>query len=81
MSKNSFAVLLILYRTCWLDLQVRYKVYKYQKISKTTKSELLTRAESSMGQCVRKIETLPVMLKFTRKLIFILKPSGVNVRN
>ena len=26
MSKNSFAVILMLYRTCWLDLQVRYKV-------------------------------------------------------
>ena len=29
------------------------------------KAELLTRAESSTGQCVRKIETLPVILKFT----------------
>ena len=39
-------------------------------------AKLSTRSESLTGRCVKNIETLSVMLKFTRKLIFYVKSQG-----
>ena len=46
--------MLMLCHTCWLDLQVRYKVLYIKQLVNNQEAELSTRAESSTGQCVKK---------------------------